>query len=101
MTNIIPGIIRFITRLVNNCVFIKLRFAASKRSSSLFSLPNARMTDKPVKISRETRFKPSTNFCIILNLGIATETSNSTNPTITITASAMIHPMPAPVCATL
>ena len=99
--NIMPGIIKVITRLVNSCVFFKFSLAISKRSSSVFSLTKALITESPVKISLETRFRLSTSVCMSLNLGIAIETSRSTNPIITSTAIAIIHPMPAPVCATL
>ena len=70
---IIPGIMNVMTRLVNNMVFVRLRFASSNRSSSFSSRPNARMTERPVKISLDTRLILSTNFCISLNFGMAIE----------------------------
>ena len=72
MIIIIPGIIKVMTRLVNNIVFVRFLFATSKRSSSFFSLPNARITERPVKISLDTRLILSTNFCINWNFGIVT-----------------------------
>ena len=101
MIIIIPGIINVITRLVNNCVFVRLRLASSNRSSSRFSRPNARITFNHVRISLETRFSRSTRFCIILNFGMAREVRSITNPRITSTASAITHSIPAWVCATL
>ena len=58
------------------------------------------MTDRPVRISRETRFTLSTSTCISLNLGIAMDISTPTIPRITRTARTMTQPMPAPVCTT-
>ena len=75
---IMPGIIKVMTRLVNSVVPVSSRFAVSKRSSSLSSLPNARITESPVRISRETRLMLSTSFCIFLNFGIVIDTSSMT-----------------------
>ena len=78
MIIIIPGIINVITRFANNVVLVRSLLAASKRSSSVSSRPNARITESPVRISRETRLIRSTNFCINLNFGMADDMSNST-----------------------
>ena len=72
MIIIIPGIIKVMTRLVNSIVFVRSLFATSKRSSSFFSLPKARMTERPVRISLDTRLILSTSFCINWNFGMAT-----------------------------
>ena len=100
MISIITGIMKVMTRLTNRLVLVRSRFALSKRSSSVFSRPNARMTDSPVRISRETRFTLSTSTCIFWNFGIAIAISTPTIPRITSTASTMTQPMPAPVCTT-
>ena len=97
---IIPGIINVITLFVKSIVLVRSLFASSNLSSSFFSLPNARITESPVRISLETRLILSTSFCISLNLGIAADISIMTYPSITTTASTIIHPMPAPVCIT-
>ena len=83
MTNIIDGIMKVMTRFVKSCVRIRSVLASSKRSSSVFSLPNARTTISPVRISLETRFSRSTSFCMLLNFGIASTTSVRMMPTIT------------------
>ena len=100
MISIIPGIITAMTRLVNSCVFIRSLFASSKRSSSFFSRPNARITESPVRISRDTRFRRSTSTCIILNLGIATNTRKAIRHKRHATATTMIHPIPELVLIT-
>ena len=97
---IMPGIINVITLFVKSIVFVRSLFASSNLSSSFFSLPNARITESPVRISLETRLILSTSFCISLNLGIAADISTMTYPSITAIASTIIHPMPAPVCTT-
>ena len=101
MINVIRGIINVITRFVKSIVLVSALLASSKRSSSFFSRPNARITERPVRISLDTRLTLSTSFCISLNLGIATTISTITIPIIISTASAIIHSMPAPVCITL
>ena len=100
MISIIPGIINVIMRLVKSVVLVRLRFASSKRSSSFFSRPNARITESPVRISLDTRLMLSTSFCISLNFGIAADTNTITYPRITIIASAITQPIPAPVFMT-
>ena len=100
MISIIMGIMIFITRLVNSWVRIRSRFALSNRSSSNRSLLKARITDTPVRISRDTRFRRSTRACIFLNLGMATAISTPTKARMRATATAMIHPMPVLVPST-
>ena len=95
--SIITGIINVITLLVKSIVFVSSLLALSNLSSSFFSLPNARITERPVSISLDTRLTLSTSFCISLNLGIATAISKSTKPIITRTARAITHSIPAPV----
>ena len=68
----VGGVLKVMTRLVNSIVFVRSLFATSKRSSSFFSLPKARMTERPVRISLDTRLILSTNFCINWNFGIVT-----------------------------
>lgn len=55
-----------IQAILKKYMSIPIRFllAVSKRSSSNCSRENARMTGSPVKISRDTRFRRSTSFCI-------------------------------------
>ena len=95
--SIITGIINVMTLFVKSIVLVSSLFALSNLSSSFFSLPNALITDKPVSISLDTKLTLSTSFCICLNLGMAIDIRRSTKPTITSTASAITHPMPAPV----
>ena len=91
--SIMTGIINVIALLTKRFVLVNVLFASSKRTSSCFSVLNARITDSPVKISLVTRFNLSTNVCNILNFGIAT--TNKVNTTIAIkpTAKAIIHDM--------
>ena len=95
--SIIAGIIKDMALLVNSCVFIKSLLAASKRSSSCFSLLKARITGIPVRISLATRFSRSTSFCIILNFAISTITRQKMVPT----ATAIIQVIEVFVCSTL
>ena len=95
--NIIIGIIKVITRFVKSMVLVNFLFASSKRSSSACSLPKARITGIPVRISLETKFNPSTSFCMSLNFGIAIIIKIETRPKINSTANPIIHPIPAPV----
>ena len=97
----IPGIIKVMTRFVNSCVRVSSRLASSNRFSSSFSRPKALITERPVRISRETRFTLSTRVCIILNLGIAMPTSVKIKTMMATTAIAITHSMPDLVCATL
>ena len=101
MISIIRGIIKVIHLLTNRFVFVRSRFAFSKRSSSCFSRLNARITGIPVRISRDTRFSLSIRVCKIVNFGIATW--NSTKITIRIrpTATPRIHVMEESVFNTL
>ena len=87
MISIIIGIMKVIALFTNRFVFVRSRFAPSKRFSSYFSVLNARITGSPVSISRLTRFSRSTWFCTILNFGMTT--TNSTITTITIRPTAM------------
>ena len=100
MISIIVGIIKVITRFVNNCVCIRSRFAFSNRFSSNFSRLNARITGIPVNISLETRFMRSTRVCICLNFGIATTTKIPTRTKIATTATTIIQPIPVFVLTT-
>ena len=95
------GIISAMVLEVNNCVFISLVLASSKRFSSYFSLPNARITESPVKISLDTRFSPSTNFCIIWNFGMATIINTIIIINTASTASTIIQTMEVVVFITL
>ena len=87
------GCISVMTRLVNSCVLFSLSLATSNRFSSSFSLPKARITESPVRISRETRFRPSTSFCMIRNFGSVTAKRTATNAMIIRIARAMIYPI--------
>ena len=89
--SIIVGIINVIALFTNRFVLVKSLFALSNRSSSCFSVLNARITESPVNISLVTRFNLSTRFCNILNFGIATTNNTITTHKIRATASAMIH----------
>ncbi len=93
MISIMAGIMNVITRLVNSCVFIKRVLASSKRASSNCSRPNARMTDRPVSVSRDTRFTRSMSFCMILNFGMATFISTTSTQPMMTTATMTIQPM--------
>ena len=101
MINIISGIINVITRFVKSIFFVSATLASSKRSSSFFSLPNARITGNPVKISLATRLILSTKICIFLKRGIATPINTMTTATSVITATTMIHSIPDLVLSTL
>ena len=91
ITSIIVGIINVMARLTNKFNFVRSLLALSKRSSSCFSVWNARITGSPVRISRLTRFSLSTMFCTILNFGITTMKSTATTMTISSTARPMIQ----------
>ena len=78
---------------VNSWVFINATFASSKRSSSNDCLPNARMTEMPLSISRDTRFTRSMSFCMILNFGMATAMRMNMTTKMAATAKAMIQLM--------
>jgi len=66
------GISMTITLLTKRFTEVKSLLALSKRSSSFFCVPNARITIIPVRLSRVTRLSLSTIFCIDLNFGRAT-----------------------------
>ena len=93
MISIMSGIMNVMTRFVNSCVFIRRVFASSKRASSCCSRPNARMTGRPVRISRDTRFTRSMSFCMILNFGMATFIKKTMTTPMATTAAMMIQPM--------
>ena len=71
MINIMLGIMNVIVLLVKSIVLVSFLLASSNLSSSFFSLPKALITERPVRISLDTRLTLSTSFCISLNLGIA------------------------------
>ena len=89
--SIIVGIIKVMARFTNRLARVRSLLASSNRSSSCFSVPKARMTESPVRISLLTRFSRSTKFCRIRNFGITTANSTATNRKISTTARAMIH----------
>ena len=101
MMSIISGIMNVMTRFVNSCVRMSRVEASSKRASSNSSRSNARMTGRPVSISRATRFTRSMSFCIILNLGMATFMSTPMSAKMMTTATTMIQPMAAFVRVTM
>ena len=101
MINIIVGIINVMALLTNKFVFIRSIFALSKRSSSCFSVLNARITESPVKISLVTKFKRSISFCKILNFGIATLNNIKITNMIAMTPTAIVHVILALVVNTL
>ena len=86
MISVIAGIINAIARFTKRFVFVRSLLASSNRSSSCFSVENARMTGIPVRISREIRFRRSIFFCSTLNFGMTN--ANST----TITAATIAVP---------
>ena len=67
--------------------------AMSKRSSSSFSLPKARMTSMPVRLSRATRFRRSVSFCMIWNLGTTSLKVTTCSARSSTTAMATIQLM--------
>jgi len=89
--SIMIGIINVIARFTNRFVFIRSIFALSNRFSSCFSVLNALITGSPVNISLITRFTLSTNFCRLLNFGIATANKTKTTKAIKTTARPMIQ----------
>ena len=88
MISIIVGIINVIALFTNKFVFIRSILALSKRSSSCFSVLNARITESPVRISLVTKFNRSISFCKISNM-------------IAITPIAIVHVIFALVVNTL
>ena len=93
MMSIIAGIMNVMTRFVNSCVRMRSVFAPSKRSSSKRWRSNARMTGRPVSISRATRFTRSMSFCMILKRGMASAMRMPMTTNRHTTASTMIHAM--------
>ena len=91
ITSIMTGIINVMARFTKRFVLVRSRFALSKRSSSYFCVLNARMTDRPVRISLITRLTLSTRLCMILNFGIATRNSTRMTRPISTTARPMIQ----------
>ena len=89
--NINKGIIIDIALLTNKFVFIKSLFAASNLASSFFSLLNALITGKPVRISLETSFNLSIKSCNFLNLGIAIANKVATIINMATIATPIIH----------
>ena len=100
MTNIMSGIMKLMARLVNSCVVMRSHEASSKRSSSCFWRPKARMGMMPSSISRATRFTRSTYFCIFLNLGMVRPMSTPTTAETAMTATPMVHSRPVWVANT-
>ena len=101
MISIIVGIINVIALFTNKFVFIRSILALSKRSSSCFSVLNARITESPVRISLVTKFNRSISFCKILNFGIATLNNTKITNMIAITPIAIVHVIFALVVNTL
>ena len=89
--NINVGIIKLIALLTKRLVFVKSIFALSNLFSSFFSVLNALITGKPVKISLATRFSLSINCCNFLNLGIAIINNVATTNNIATIATPIIH----------
>ena len=93
MMSIMSGITNVMTRFVNSCVFIRRVLASSKRPSSCCSRLNALTTERPMSISRDTRFTRSMSFCMILNFGMATLMSTTRMSAIASTATMTIQPI--------
>ena len=75
--------------------------APSKRFCSNSWRSNARMTGKPVSISRATRFTRSMSFCMMRNFGMAKNIRKPTTVNRHTTASTMIQLMEALVVDTM
>ena len=88
---LIAGMVKDMVRWTKRVVSRRSRFACSKRLSSYFSLPKARITINPDRFSRLTKFSRSISFCRDLNLGIAMEKITMISPISTMTAKAMIQ----------
>ncbi len=101
ITSCMAGIMKVIARLVKSWVESSSVLARAKRSSSWASRPKARMTGRPVRISRETRFSLSMSFCMRRNFGIATTMSRPMMRNTAATESAMTHAMEMLVRATI
>ena len=101
MMSMIAGVMNVMTRLVNSWVRIRVPFASSKRLASNSCRSNARMTGRPVSISRATRFTRSMSFCMILNFGMATAMRMPIRTNRHATASTMTQPMETSVVDTM
>ena len=99
--SIMVGIIQVMTRFTNKLVLVKSQFALSKRFSSYFSVENARITGRPVRISRVTRLSLSTSFCITLKRGMAIQNSTITRVSTAATPTAIIQVIEVLVPSTL
>ena len=93
MVSIISGIIPPISRPTKSCVFFKAMDAASKRSSSRDCVQKARMTGRPVRVSRMTRFTSSICFCMRLKRGMPSKYMTSTMAITSATPSAITQAM--------
>ena len=101
MMSVMTGPMNAMVRLTNSCVFMSAALAASKRACSCCSRWKARMTGRPVRISRLTRLTSSTRCCMARNCGMATFISTPTSSSIAATASAMTQPRPVFVRTTM
>lgn len=101
MIIIMAGIMKVMHRLVKSWVRIRSVLAWSKRCSSCFSREKARITLRPVRISRLTRLSRSTSTCIFRNRGRARAISATTTARTAPTATPMIQPMPVRVVETM
>ena len=101
MMSVMTGPMNAMVRLTNSCVFMSAALAVSKRSCSCRSRWKARMTGRPVRISRLTRLTSSTRCCMARNCGMAIFISTPTSSSIAATASAMTQPRPVFVRATM
>ena len=93
MISIMTGIMKVMARLTNRFVLVRSRLARSKRSSSCFCVLKARITGRPVRISRITRFTRSTRDCMMRNFGMATRNKSRMTSPISTTARPMIQDM--------
>ena len=93
MASIIMGIMPPMSRPTNSWVLRSAVEAASKRSSSRFWVTNARMTGRPVRVSRMTRFTRSICSCIRLKRGRPSAKSTPTMASTSATPTAMTHAM--------
>ncbi len=100
MISIMAGIISDIARLTKRLVFVRSRFASSKRRSSLFSAEKARITGIPVRISREIRFIRSIFDCSTRKRGMTNAKSTPISAARAPTPTARIHERYDPVWET-
>ena len=99
ITMFITGIISEMVRLTNRWFWVRSRLAASKRFSSWASVLKARMTIRPERRSRATRFSRSSSFCARLNRGMTTIISTTISEIITTRDTAMVATMPGMLVA--